>query len=321
MTDSVVAKKPGRPKRGKAILILFIILVVFILGTLTAIPYGVMPMFLNQRYEQKQHDAAEFGISAERITLTTDDGLELAAWRTHAVQPKGTIIILSGMQNPSVTAFFGYAKLFAKNGWDSLLIEMRARSLSEGSEIGFGMTEWRDVKAGADFLTSDAAAKDLPVVAMGTSMGAGTVLIAAGEVPAIDAVISASAFSSWPDLFADNMGMMGIPKLIGIMDIPFLQMYMGFHFGFDALAYSPLNGIAKLKDRPVLLMHSTGDTQVPYREYEMLLAQAKKHNIDVTTFIREGDEHFICYDKFFQTPAEDTEFSQAVLSFLNVKFP
>jgi fermentation-respiration switch protein FrsA (DUF1100 family) len=320
MSESTVVRKPNRSKRKKVIFIISIILVFLLLATLILIPFGVMPMFLGHRYEQKQHAASEYGIDAERITLETDDGLKLAAWRTHAEQVKGTVILLSGIQNPSVTAFFGYAKMFAENGWDSLLIEMRARSQSEGKEIGFGMTEWRDVKAGADFLTADASAKKMPIVAMGTSMGAGTVIIAAGEVPRIDAVISASAFSSWPDLFVDNMSMTGVPKFIGIMDIPFLQMYMGFHFGFDKLAYSPVNGIAKLGTRPILMMHSIGDTQVPYREFEILLDTAKKHNIHVTTFLRQGDEHFICYERFSKNPSEDMEFSHAIISFLKQNF-
>jgi fermentation-respiration switch protein FrsA (DUF1100 family) len=98
-------------------------------------------------------------------------------------------------------------------------------------------------------------------------------------------------------------------------------MYLGFHFGFDALQYSPLKGIAKLGDRPILMMHSTGDTQVPYTEVEKLLQCAKKNNIHVTTFIRDGDEHFICYERFVDHPEEDQEFSQAILSFLSTNFP
>jgi hypothetical protein len=298
-----------------------IVLVVVFVVVLTAIPFVVMPMFLGQRYEQNQHDSLEYGIASERITLTTDDSLSIAVWRTRAEDPQGTVIILSGLQNPSVTAFFGYAKMLADNGWDSLLIEMRARSLSEGDEIGFGMTEWRDVKAGVDYLVSDPDAKDLPIVALGTSMGAGAVIIAAGEVPEIDAVISMSAFSSWPDLFMDNMAMFGIPKAVGVMDMPFLNAYMGFHFGFGALKYSPVNGIAKLGDRPILMMHSTGDTQVPFAEFEKLLNAAEQNEIDVTTFIRKGDEHFICYEQYVDKPTLDTEFSGTILEFLNNKLP
>ena len=278
-------------------------------------------MFLGQRFEQEQYDSLSYGIPSERITLTTDDSLSIAAWRTRADDTKGTFIILSGIQNPSVTAFFGYAKMLADNGWDSLLIEMRARSESEGDEIGFGMTEWLDVKAGVDFLTNDTQAMDLPIVTMGTSMGGATVITAAGELPEIDAVISISAFSSLPDMFVDYMAISGVPKVISVMDTPFVNMYLGFHFGFDALNYSPINAIDKLGKRPILMMHSTEDTQVPYSHFETLLKKANQNNIDVSTFIREGDEHFICYDQYNNDPTQDTEFCQAILDFLAVNFP
>ncbi len=315
--ESVTSPRKRKPK--KALIIIISVVIFLIVATLTVIPITVMPSFLGQRYQQNQHTAEDYGITAQRISLKTDDGLSLAAWRTRAQTPKGTVIIISGIQNPSVTAFFGYAKLFADNGWDCLLIEMRARSESEGDEIGLGMTEWRDVKAGVDFLCADADVSQLPIVAMGTSMGGGTVIIAAGEVPRIDAVITASAFSSWGNLFADNMNMMGIPKFVGIMDIPFVNLYNGFHYGFDALRYSPIKEIKKLGDRPLLMMHSTGDTQVPYSEFEQLLNEANRSNIDVTTFIREGDEHFICYEQYVSDPAQDVPFSSAVLDFLKDK--
>lgn len=320
MKDAAAVQKPKKSKAKKIVLIVAIVLVLLFVAMLVAIPFMVMPMFLGQRYEQEQYDSLDYGIAAERIALTTDDDLAIAAWRTRAEDAKGTVVILSGIQNPSVTAFFGYARMLADNGWDSLLIEMRARSQSEGDEIGFGMTEWMDVKAGVDFLSADAEAKDLPIVAMGTSMGGGTVIIAAGELPRVDAVISISAFSSWTDLFVDYMSTSGVPRAIGVMDTPFVNMYMGFHFGFGALRYSPMNGIAKLGGRPILMMHSTEDTQVPYSEFEKLLAEADKNGIDVTTFVREGDEHFICYEQHFDDPAQDVEFSGAVLGFLAAHF-
>lgn len=315
-----VASNPPKHKRKKALTIVLCILVFLIVAGLAVVPIAVMPSFLGQRYRQNQHAAEDYGITAQRITLHTDDGLSLAAWRTRAQAPKGTVILISGIQNPSVTAFFGYAKLFADNGWDCLLIEMRARSESEGDEIGLGMTEWRDVKAGVDFLCADPAVAQLPIVAMGTSMGGGTVIIAAGEIPRIDAVITASAFSSWGNLFADNMQLMGIPKFIGIMEIPFVNLYNGFHYGFDALRYSPIKEIKKLGNRPILMMHSTEDTQVPYSEFQQLLNAANRSNIDVTTFIREGDEHFICYEQYVSDPAQDVPFSNVVLDFLKDKF-
>ncbi|GGF86198.1 alpha/beta hydrolase [Paenibacillus aceti] len=326
MNESVVLQKPSKPRKSRAkkiIIIIATVLVVLFIGLLIFIPYAIMPMFLGQHYEQQQFNSSDYGISSERITLVTDDSLSLAAWRTRAETEtsKGTIIILSGIQNPSVTAFFGYAKMFADHGWDSLLIEMRARGESEGEEIGLGLTEWRDVKAGVEFLRADQEVKDLPIVALGTSMGGSTVITAAGELPEVSAVISISAFSSWSDVFIYNMEMNGMPKAISVMDTPFLNAYLGFHFGFNTLKYSAEKSIVKLGERPILMMHSTGDSQIPYEQFEKLLSKAKKHNIDVTTFVREGDEHFVCYEQYSENPAEDIEFSQAVLNFLAAKFP
>jgi fermentation-respiration switch protein FrsA (DUF1100 family) len=172
------------------------------------------------------------------------------------------------------------------------------------------------VKAGVDFLTNDAAVMDLPIVAMGTSMGGGVAITAAGELPEIDAVISLSAFANITDLIAHYMTSAGVPDFLAVADIPFFYEYLGFHYGFDKLKYSPLNGVIKLGERPILMMHSTGDSQVPFTEFEKLREGAEKYNIDVTTFIREGDIHFICYDTFFDTPAEDIEFSETILKFL-----
>ncbi|MCP1109738.1 alpha/beta hydrolase [Ohessyouella blattaphilus] len=311
---------PKKSRAKKIILVVAIVLIVLVLALLIAIPYMIMPMFLGQRFEQEQYTSADFGISSEQITLVTDDELSIAAWRTKADASKGTVIILSGIENPSVTAFFGYAKLLADNGWDALLIEMRARSESEGDEIGLGMTEWLDVKAGVDYLGQDESIEGLPIVALGTSMGAGTVIIAAGEVPEIDAVISISAFSSWTNMFVEYMSMAGIPKALSTLEKPFVNLYSGFHYGFDALAYSPMSGIAKLNERPILLMHSTEDSQVPFSEFEILLSIAQSNGINASTFIREGDEHFICYEQYFNNPEDDGEFSGAILEFLNINF-
>ena len=283
---------------------------------LAAAPVFVLPMFLGQRYEQTQHDPAEFGVTAEPLTLTTDDGLRLAAWYVAAEAPetaKGTVILLSGIQSPSVTAFFGYAKLFAGHGYNTLLVEMRARSLSEGEEIGFGMTEWRDVKAAAEYLADEG----LPLIAMGTSMGAGTVIVAAAEVEAIDAVIAASPPSSVADMFTSYIQMMGLPYWVGVLETPFANLHLGLHFGFDALQYMPLNAVEKLGNRPLLLMQSTKDSQVFFWEHEKLLAQAQKSGVPVQTFIREGDNHFICYEKYFYMPWKDTEFADTLLEFLD----
>lgn len=313
-------KVKSKSKFKKIVSIIIIAIISLLLILLAIVPHIIMSPVLGKRVESTQYLSKDYGIAAEQIFLKTEDGLSLAAWHTRVNDRKGTIIILSGIQNPSVTAFFGYAKMLADHGWDTLLIEMRGRNLSEGKEIGLGYTEWKDVVAGVNYLSDHQEGSDLPIIAMGTSMGAATSIMAAGKDPRIDGVISISSFSSWEDAFSDNMNLMGVPELFCSIEKPFVKLYTGIHYGFDATNYSPLKALGDFDDRPLLLMHSTQDSQIPYPSFERLRKQAEKYNINVSTFVREGDEHFLCYDEYFDNPIQDTEFSESILNFLNNHF-
>ena len=293
------------------------ILVVAILFILIIIPWYALSLFLNQRYDQPQFDPSDFGVVAQQITLTTQDGLVLAGWRTLTDdEPHGTVVIVSGIQYPSVTAFFGYAAMLADNAWDTLLIEKRARSLSEGETIGLAMTEWMDIEAGVIFLDNDLRAGDLPIITLGTSAGASAALVATAEVPRIDGTIAISAFTTFIDVYIDNMPMVGLPRFIGHLTRPFMWLQLGFHFGFDELNRTPINALEHFDERPLLLMHSTEDWQVPFTHFEKLYEHARGVGVDVHTFIRTGNWHFVVYDWYIQTPSRDAEFTHAILEFL-----
>jgi alpha-beta hydrolase superfamily lysophospholipase len=261
----------------------------------------------------KVYSASDYGLAAAPLTLTTGDGLKLAAWRVDAENPRAAVIFVSGIHSPSVTAFFGHAAMLRKEGFSSVLVEMRAHGESEGDLICLGTKEVLDVKAAVRSIQD--MDPDLPIVVCGMSMGGGTAVNAIGETPEIDALITLSAFSTWPDVFAYNMELMGIPKLVCEAEKPFVWLYMLVKYGPDGLRLNPLDGIRKLNGRPALLMHSRGDTQVPYASFEMLSAASP----EAETYVVDGDYHFICDDNFLN-PEEDKAYSAAVLGFLNEHF-
>jgi len=294
------------------------ITLIIILLILIAIPWYALSLFLNQRYEQPQFDSVDFGIDSEQIMLRTQDDLNLVAWRTFAAdEAHGTVVIVSGIQYPSVTAFFGYAQMLAQQGWDSLLVEKRARSLSEGESIGLAMTEWMDVEAGVNFLDGDDRAGDLPIITLGTSAGGSAVIVAGSEVPRIDGTIAISAYTTFTDVYVDNIPMVGLPRFIGHLTRPFMWLQLGFRFGFDDINRTPINALEQL-DQPLLLMHSTNDWQVPFSHFENLYERAREVDVDVYTFTRTGNWHFVVYDRYIQTPHRDEEFSAAILEFLAI---
>ncbi len=91
--------------------------------------------------------AADHGLAAERVVLTLQDGLRLGAYEVRVFDPCAVVIFLSGLHHPSVTAFFGHARMLAESGYVSLLLEMRADGESEGDFMALGFHEHRDVRA------------------------------------------------------------------------------------------------------------------------------------------------------------------------------
>ncbi len=298
----------------KALAFIAGVLITLIVLGLAAIPFLQMRSLVDLHVNfNKVYSASDYGLTAEPLTLTTGDGLKLAAWRVDAENPRAAVVFLSGIHSPSVTAFFGHAAMLRKEGFSSVLVEMRAHGESEGDLICLGTKEVLDVQAAMQYIKE--LDPDLPVVVYGLSMGAGTAVNAIGETPEIDALITLSAFSTWPDVFAYNMELMGIPKLVCEMEKPYVWLYMLVKYGPDGLWINPLNEIKKLDGRPALLMHSKGDTQVPYASFEMLKAARP----EAETYVVEGDYHFICDDHFLH-PEEDKAYSEAVLGFLDAHF-
>lgn len=297
----------------KIFLIVIAVIVAIVIFLLSITPWLIMKDVLGQHIEREVYNSADFNVEAEEVTLMTDDELKIASWFVEAENPKANIIILSGIEAPSVTAFFTYAKVFQDRGFNTLLVEMRAHNASEGDEVKLGTEEWMDVKAGVEFLETRTSC---PSVVLGTSMGGATSLVALGEIPELAGAISISAYSSFPDAFVDNMKSMGVPSFYAALQKPFANLYFGIHFGFDQLNYTPINSLQKFDGRPVLFMHTTQDTQVPFESFERLTKKAEELGVNYATSIREADDHFFIKNNMFETPEIDPEFFDIITWFI-----
>lgn len=303
-------------KLKKVLFIIFLVLIISFIATLALIPHFVMGEVINSHVDFKKiYSAEEFGITSEKLSLTTSDGLKIAAYEVESSAPKAVVIFLSGIQNPSVTAFYGHSALLRDNGYASILCEMRAHGESEGDIISFGYKEYLDVKAVVDYIKSQDKYRNIPIVVYGLSMGGAVAINAIGEIDEIDGLISMSAFSSFEDVFYDNMLNMGMPKLFCTLEKPFIKIYAGFKFGFSNIGFNPKNQIKKLGDRPALVFHSKTDSQVPYSSVERIMENAPG---TVETWIKIGDYHIPT--ESLKNPLEDAEYSGRIMGFLDKHF-
>jgi pimeloyl-ACP methyl ester carboxylesterase len=307
--------------RKRVFLILKILLVVILFATLIILiilPPIMMKDMLNIHVNfKKTYEASEFGLSDKKLVLTTSDGFDIAAYEVAIDNPKAVIIMISGIHNPSVTAFYGHAKLFKEHGYASILYDMRSHGESEGNTICLGYKEVLDTQAVVDYITTQEIYKDIPIIVFGISMGGATAINSIGEIDEIDGLISSSAYASWDDVFYDYMIDMGAPTAYAWLQQPFVKLYSNFKYGFNTAHITPEKEIQKLGERPALLMHTYLDNQVPFQNFKRIMKQAPTH---VETWEREGNHHFIIRDEDFLEPEKDAEYTNKILGFLNKYF-
>ncbi len=305
-------------KMKRLLFVLFTIILVISIITFSIIPPIVMNSMVNGHiYFKKTYSASEFGIESNDIKLTTSDGLKIAAYEVFQPSPKAVVIFLSGIQNPSVTAFFGHAAMLKKNGYASILCEMRAHGESDGNTICVGYKEYLDVRAVVDYIKANDRYNNVPIVVYGLSMGGAVAINAIGKIPEINGLISMSAFSSWEDVFCDNMANMGIPKIICIIEKPFVKIYTAFKYGLSNTNISPKNQIKKLGNRPALIYHSKEDSQILYSSFERITKNVSG-KVKVETWVKNGDYHFPTEN--IEKPEEDVEYSKHIITFLDSNY-
>ncbi|MFA9556702.1 serine aminopeptidase domain-containing protein [Evansella sp. AB-rgal1] len=305
-------------KMRNSIIIFFAILISIFLAILIVTPPLIMGDQVNRHVTfDRLYTAKEFDLHAEKLVLTTSDDLNIAAYEVFTPDPHAVIIFISGIHNPSVTAFYGHSKYLLENNYASILMEMRAHGESDGDAISLGYKEYLDTEAVVEYIKNDTRYTDVPIIVYGLSMGGATAINSIGKIPEIDGLISMSAYSSWEDAFYDNMTNMGAPAFYSAIQKPFVKIYTTWKYGVSSLHISPKKLIKQIGDKPALIMHSTGDSQVPYASFERIMKEAPSH---VETWIREGDFHFIIKTNDFTNPQQDKEYAEKIMDFLNRHF-
>lgn len=303
---------------GRSIRI-FVLSAAFFVVTGSLIILALLPAFvtstlINEHIEfETVYDPKDYELEAQKVSLVTKDDNTLAAWEVAVDNPHAVLIFLGGLNDPPVSAFWGHARLLAEHGYASLLIELRAHGESSGEQISLGYAEHFDVLAGLQYLQGRYL--DIPIVAYGADLGGVAAINAAGLYPELAGVVSIGAFSSWPDLFRDNLYFSGSPLFLAMIEKPFVKLHSLIKFGFKNRDIYPQRQIMNLGTRPALLMHSLADDFVSSINLERIMQKAPKQ---VETWYREGPEHLVCTD--FLHPENDLEYANRVLDFLNRNF-
>lgn len=260
----------------------------------------------------------DFDLTANEMMMTTEDGYNIWASEVYTENPKAIIIYLSGIQQPSVTYYYGHAKWMHDNGYASFLLEVRGHGKSDGDRVCLGYEEVSDVKAVVEYIKQQDHYKNVPIVIQGVSMGGAIAINAFGQLEDIDGLIAASAYSSFEDVVADTMRNYHIPSFICMIERPLIRLSLRFIFGGKVNELVPITQVQNIGKRSALFIASANDKEVSAENMARLLAAAPEH---CTGWLRDEETagHFIMLNYNFENIALDREYCERVLSFLEKK--
>jgi fermentation-respiration switch protein FrsA (DUF1100 family) len=230
--------------------------------------------------------AAALGLRYDAVRFpAATDGVQLAGW---LARPSGrdrgcTVVMAHGKGGTrSSRGSLAIAASLARAGYGVLLFDLAGHGQSAFRRFSLGLHESRDV-LGAVRYVADRGTRC--IAGLGFSTGAVALLDAAAVEPAIAAVVADSA---WAD--TDRLLDQQLPResrLPGAFTPAVLRM-ADLLFGLDPEGIRPVDDVARIAPRPVLLVNGSSDDLVPVREARALAAAAP-HSTEL--WLVPGSEH------------------------------
>ena len=224
--------------------------------------------------------------------LMSADGLRLHATWFPQGECKKIVICFHGYTSQGMKDYLGLSGYYLKNGYSMLLVDERAHGESEGKYIGFGCLDRIDALKWINWVLRKCG-ENVEILLHGTSMGGATVLMMSSlELPAqVKGIVSDCAFTSPKEVFSHVLKSMYHLPAFPVMNISdFLNKRLA-GYGLDEC--NAAREVKKAKV-PILFIHGSGDTFVPYSMCETMYencASSKKK------LIIEGAAHAECYYK------------------------
>lgn len=197
----------------------------------------------------------------QMVTLRSFDGLKLTAdYLPVEGESRGRMLLFHGYRG-GVRDFSGAIRYYHEAGFDLLVPDQRAHGRSEGQYIGFGVLERRDCRDWVEEANRRFGG-DEPTLLAGISMGATTVLMAAGEPfpENVRGIIADCGFTSPEEIITYQMRRLEhLPRWpLYPLTAALARLLAGYGFRdcstVEAMEQATL---------PVLFVHGGADTFVP----------------------------------------------------------
>ena len=225
----------------------------------------------------------------QAFTIQSHDGLTLSGRYFEYAPGVPVEIMFHGYRGTAVRDLcVGVDRAFAL-GHSCLIVDQRTTGGSGGRVICFGLREYKDCLRWVDF-TVDHFGPDVRIILTGISMGASTVLLAAGEdLPAnVVGVLADCGYTSAKAIIRKVARQLHLPAWL---IYPAVRLSALLFAGLDLEENSPIEAMGRVKV-PVIFAHGEEDALVPW--------DMSRENYDACVapkaiFTVPGAGHGLCY--------------------------
>lgn len=154
---------------------------------------------------------ASTGLAYEAVTVTTSDGVDLAAWYLESAN-RAAVVLLHGAGSTR-TDMLGQAAVLARHGFGVLLLDARGHGESGGRAMDFGWYGDADIAAATQFLAGRDDVDPGRIGAVGSSMGGEEAIGASGSNALLRAVVAEGAtarVAADEEWLSDRFGVRGL---------------------------------------------------------------------------------------------------------------
>ncbi|MEE9608004.1 MAG: alpha/beta fold hydrolase [Myxococcota bacterium] len=246
---------------------------------------------------------ADLGLDYEEVEFPAVDGSTLRGWLVPGAKgaPVGVATVHGG--GGDRRNFLPIVPFLHEAGYPVLLFDCREHGVSDGAGRGIGLAfrERHDVSSAVSFLKHERGLARVAVI--GTSMGGASALLAAAADPSIDAVVAENPWTRVLDLARDtSLNDSQAPDAV----LQLVRDAAVWRIGATGEP-EPIDVVAAISPRPLLLMHGTADRIIPPAHSEQLYARAREPK---ALWLARDARHGMLFDR------HPGEYRERLLAFL-----
>lgn len=248
----------------------------------------------------------EVGVEAEDVAFTAADGVRLSGWWLDRPGSELVVIVCHGHRG-SKADMLGIGPGLWREGASVLLFDFRGNGASGDGRQSLAHYEQLDLEAAIELVAAHRPQAEIAVV--GFSMGAAVALQVSGRDPRVAKVVSDSSFADAQGVVAAAARHLRLPPfpLVGLTD-----RVTGWRYGYRFAEVQPVDVVARIAPRPLLLLHGTQDSVIPVA-HAARLAEAAGEGARLHLF--DGVDH--CGGYFADRPG----YIARVAGFLGLESP